>query len=570
MSLKIALGSTVLRKRSALMCLWGTVLIICSTAGHAQQEAPVSAAGFGSVHLPISCNLDVQAEFDQGLAMLHAFSFGGATRTFQAVAERDPDCAMAYWGLAASNIGSLYGGRSAPQASQGDKAVEKAKSIGARTAREREYISAIAVFYKNQEKTNYADRLRAYAAALKQLHQHYPEDYEAEIFYAYALSAQGSPTDQTFTYERQGAEILEKLSRELPNHPGVFHYLLHVYDHTPLAPRGIVAARRLGKIAPSSPHAVEFPAHIFARVGLWEESIEANRAGASFPDDVFFKPHAMDFLIYSYLQTGQDNAARDVLAKASSLKIIPHVLDAYAAAAMPSRYAVERHRWEEAASLMLPAVNIDWKLFPHAEAALVFSRALGEARSGKIESAERDLERLQELRSNLSNAAETEGVWMNFWVSELEINHDMVKAWILLKRGKPEQALGLLRAAAVREDSTEKDPVMPATIISARQLLGEMLLDLHRPKEALQAFQAALRNEPARYWELFGAGRAAELLGDQNRAAMYYTQLVRQTQLADTERDPIKTAEEFLAKHGIFTTMATAVEPRNQKIRVSN
>src|SRR5499427_8135822 len=535
----------------------GMAILFCAVTpvSYGQQIKPGPASGFGQVHLQISCQPEVQERFDQALAMLHTFSFPEATKTFAAVAQQDPECGMAYWGVAASAVGSLYGGRPGPQASQGEQAADKAALIGAKTPRERGYIAAIGVFYKDSSSDSYEARVRAYATALQGLHEEYPDDHEAEIFYAYALSALGSPTDRTFKYELQGAEILEQVRREIPNHPGLLHYLLHCYDHTPLAPRGLEAAREFARMAPASPHAAEFPAHIFSRLGLWQESIEANQAGMDFVEDIFFKPHAADFLIYSYLQTGRDAEAERVVDSASHLKFLPHLLDAYAAAAIPSRYAVERQRWDEAASLTLPAANIDWKVFPHAEAALVFSRALGEARLGKVDLAQNDLERLEELERAVSSSVENEGVWQRFWATEIQINHDMVKAWILYRQGESAAAIRLLRQAADKEDSTEIDPVMPGTIISARQLLGEMLLDAQRPREALEAFEAALRNEPARYWELFGAAQAAEHTGDQERAAFYYTELIRQTQGTDGARESNKVANEFLAQHGIFTTL---------------
>lgn len=537
----------------------GMAILICAITpvGYGQKIKADPATGFGQVHSQISCRPEVQAPFDQALAMLHTFSFPEATKTFAAVAQEDPDCGMAYWGLAASAVGSLYGGRPGPQASQGEQAAQKAALVGAKTPRERGYIATIGVFYKDSKSVSYEARVRAYATALQRLHQEYPDDHEAEIFYAYALSALGSPTDRTFKYELQGAEILEELRRQIPSHPGVLHYLLHCYDHASLAPRGLDAARQLARMAPASPHAAEFPAHIFSRLGLWQESIEANQAGLHFTGDIFFKPHAADFLLYSYLQTGQDGEAGRVVENASHLKFLSHLLDAYAAVAIPSRYAVEREQWDEAASLTLPAANIDWKLFPHAEAALVFSRALGEARLGKVDLAQNDLERLEKLQRAVSSSVENEGVWQRFWATELQVNHDMVAAWLLYRQGESDAAVGLLRQAADNEDSMEKDPVMPGTIISARQLLGEMLLDAQRPREALEAFEAALRNEPARYWELFGAAQAAESTGDLERAAFYYTQLVRQTQGTDGTRQSTKVANEFLARHGIFTTLAS-------------
>src|SRR5215813_1586655 len=503
---------------------------------------------FGKVHLPVACNAGVQGEFDLALAMLHAFSFPAAAKTFMAVAQKDPDCAMAYWGLAATAIGSLYGGRAGPMALQGEQALDKAKAVGGKNARERDYIAAVGTFYKGARTLGYAARVSAYARALEQLRRKYPEDREAEIFYAYALSALGAPGDQTFTYQLRGAAILEKLYAELPDHPGVIHYLLHAYDNTPYASRGLTAALRLAKVAPSSPHALQFPAHIFNRMGLWHESIVTNQAGAAV-DDLFFKPHAMDFLVHSYLQTGQAVAARGVVDQIATIKIIPHLLDTFAAAAMAARYAIERRCWDEAAALSLPQQGtFAWKDFPHAEAALVFARALGAARGGDTDAAKKDLDLLQELRANLIKA-NSEGIWQEYWVSTIENDRQIVSAWIAYKHGRHDEALRMLRAAADHEDSTEWDPVMPGHIISVRQNLGEMLLDANDSTQALQAFEAALKTEPFRFWSLYGAARAAELSGDLAKAETYYAMLVGQTASADVQQYPdLKVARAFLEK----------------------
>ena len=518
---------------------------LCLTVATAHANA---RQDFGKVHFPIACKDSVQDEFDLALAMLHTFSFPAAAEAFMAIAQKDPHCAMAHWGIAATAIGSLYGGRPGPMALQGEQAVENAKAIGGKNARERDYIATVEVFYKGADTLDYGARVRAYANALKQLHRKYPEDREAETFYAYALSALGTPTDQTFTYELRGAAILEKLYAELPDHPGVLHYLLHAYDNTPYASRGLTAAVRLAKVAPSSPHALQFPAHIFNRMGLWHESIATNQAGAAV-DDLFFKPHAMDFLVHSYLQAGQAVAAKDVVDQIATIKIIPHILDAFAAAAMPARYAIERRRWDEAAALSLPQQGtFAWKDFPHAEAALVFTRALGAARGGDTDAAKKDLDLLQELRANLIKA-NSEGTWQEYWVSKIENDRQVVSAWIAYKHGRHDEALRMLRAAADHEDSTEWDPVMPGHIISARQNLGEMLLDANDSTQALQAFEAALKTEPFRFWSLYGAARAAELSGDLAKAETYYAMLVGQTASADVQQYPdLKVARAFLEK----------------------
>jgi tetratricopeptide (TPR) repeat protein len=464
---------------------------------------------FGKVHFPVTCKSGVQEKFDRAVAMLHTFSFPEAAKTFAAIAQEDPECAMAYWGLAATAIGSLYGGRPGPMALEGQRAVEKAKAIGGKTPRERDYIATIEVFYRHMDTPDYASRVRAYASALEQLHRKYPEDHEAGIFYAYALSASGTPTDQTFDNQLKGATILEKLLKKLPNHPGVVHYLLHSYDNTRYASRGLAVARRFAEVAPSSPHAQQFGGHIYARMGLWQESIDTNRAGAAV-DDLFFKPHAMNYLVHSYLQTGQVEAAKRVIDQSATMKIVPHILDAYAMAVMPARYAVERRRWDKAAALTLPQEReFDWSKFPHAEAALVFARALGAARNSNIDAARKDLDRLHELRANLIKA-NSEGSWQDYWVSEIEHYRQMVMACIAYTEGRRDEALQRLRAAADREDSIMWDPVMPGHLIAARQLLGELLLDLNDPRQALQEFESALKVEPGRFWSLCGAARSAE------------------------------------------------------------
>src|SRR5262245_45995129 len=365
-----------------------------------------AAGQWGEVHFPVSCHASVQPTFDQAVAMLHSFAFGDAAKTFTAVARDDPDCAMAYWGLATTAMGSLIAGRTGPVALQkGWDLVQEAKTLGAKTPREQDYIAAAEAFYRDADKRDLDQRLRAYADALEQIYNKYPDDPEAQIFYGYAVTALAPPTDKTYAYQLKGAAILEKAFAEHPNHPGAMHYLIHAYDHTPLAARGLAAARRYPEIAPSAPHALQIPSHIFARLGLWQESIDANRA-ASNVDDPFWKFLAMRFLLYSYLQTGQDHAAKQVLDELTAIESVTlhHVNIAYVLADMPARYAVERRRWDEAAAISLPRRDYPWSRFPQAEAVLVFAHALGAARTGDATTANKDLARLQELRADFVKA----------------------------------------------------------------------------------------------------------------------------------------------------------------------
>jgi tetratricopeptide (TPR) repeat protein len=367
--------------------------LLASSALASTRQA--GAGQWGEVHFPISCQVGVQPAFDQGVAMLHSFSFGDAANTFAAVAHDDPNCAMAYWGLATAAMGSLFAGRTGPAAlGKGWDFVQRAKTLGANTPREEHYIAAAEAFYRDADKKDQGQRMRAYADALEHIYNKYPDDPEAAIFYAYAVTALAPPTDKTYAYQLKGAAVLEKAFANHPNHPGAVHYLIHAYDHTPLAARGLAAARRYATIAPSAPHALQIPSHIFARLGLWQESIDANRAAANV-DDLFWKFLALRFLLYSYLQTGQDHAAKNVLEELTAIENVNvhHLNVAYVLADMPARYAVERRRWDEAAALSLPRTDYPWRRFPQAEAVVVFAHALGAARTGDAASVEMLLQR---------------------------------------------------------------------------------------------------------------------------------------------------------------------------------
>jgi tetratricopeptide (TPR) repeat protein len=475
--------------------LLASVLLFASIAF--QNARAAENRGWGEVDFPTSCRSEAQKHFELGLAMFYTFSFSLATQTFQRAAEADPSCAIAYWGIAASKMGSLYGGRVRPQSLQdGRTAVEKAKSLRATTKRERDYIDAVEAFYKAPSAPDEVERIRAYAAALGKLHDSYPDDPDAAVLYAYAVTAQAMPDDKTYKHQLEGASILEALSSKYPNHPGIAHYLIHAYDYAPLAARGLDAARRFPQIAPAAPHALQFPAHIFVRLGFWQDSIETNIAGGSV-DDQFFRFHALDFLVFSYLQTGQDLEAKKVIDQVAAIeKIHVHqLIVAYALAAMPARYAIERHDWREAAQLELPRENFPWARFPQAEAALVFARALGAARTGQLETAERDLARLGELHDQMMERGE-KGTFRKYWINKIEVNREMVSSWLEFERGKVEEALARLRSAAHEEDAIEDDPVVPGPIASGSQFLGEMLLLAERPEEALEAFEKASSPSP--------------------------------------------------------------------------
>jgi tetratricopeptide (TPR) repeat protein len=531
-----------------VMSLW-----LASSNAH---EAAEKGAQLGQVHFAVACNAAAQAQFNRAVALLHSFWFAPAMKTFASVSEFDASCAMAHWGVAMSLLGNPFAWPPSPQAlKDGWTAVEKARSTGAQTPREQGYISAVEAFYKDAETVDHRTRALAYEKAMEQLARQYPDDREATIFYALALNATALPTDKTYANQLKAAALLEQVFKEQPQHPGVAHYLIHSYDYPPIAPRGLDAARRYAGIAPSAPHALHMPSHIFTRLGLWQESIDSNRASADAAREELLTTHqqgagsynalhALDYMMYGYLQLGQDRAARQVLDEIMAIQQldVENFAAAYAFAAIPSRYALERQRWAEAAQLTLHPSTLAWQRFPQAEAVLIFARGLGAARSGDSATARKDLDRLQALRQAMLETKQT------YWAGQTEIQHRVVAAWLARAEGKNQEALDHMRAAADLEDATEKHPVTPGSLVPARELLGEMLIEFNDPGQALQAFEASHRVEPNRFKGLYGAARAAAAAGEREKAQALYTQLVTLAAKADGERPELVEARAFLAQ----------------------
>ncbi len=516
-----------------------SLAVVLAAGGATAQEK------IGKVSFPTSCSAAVQQEFERGVAMLHSFWFSASTKAFNAVAQGDPACAMAHWGIAMNALGNPFAWPPAPKAlADGWAAVEKAKAAGARTQRERDYIAAIEAFYKDSVTVDHRTRALAYLGAMERLSQRYSDDREAAIFYALALNATALPTDKTYANQLKAAAILEKVFGEQPQHPGVAHYLIHSYDYPPIAEKGLTAARRYAGIAPAAPHALHMPSHIFTRRGYWQDSIESNRVSAAAATNHFNQLHALDYLVYAHLQLGQDAAAKRVLDQVNEIpKInVEHFVTGFALATIPSRYALERGRWAEAASLTLFGKEFPWGRFPQSEAQLVFARALGAARGGDVAATRRDIERLGALRDALAAAKQ------GYWVEQVETQRQAAAALVARAEGKKEEALALLRSAAEREDATEKHPVTPGPIAPARELLAEMLLESNQPAEALKEFEATMRVEPNRFRTVAGAARAAEVAGDKAKARNYYTQLLALGEKADAERAELRQAKAFLGK----------------------
>jgi tetratricopeptide (TPR) repeat protein len=451
---------------------------------------------------------------------------------------------MAPWGVAMSVWYPLWDPPSAAALKEGADAVQKARAIGGKTDRERDYIGAIAAFYTDVETRDHRTRALAYEAAMEQLYRKYPEDREAAVFYALALNATQLPTDKTYGNVLKAGQILERVFAEQPGHPGVAHYLIHSYDYAPLGTRGLDAARRYAKIAPSAPHALHMPSHIFTRLGLWPEAIQSNidSARAAKPDgDAQGQLHAMDYMAYAHLQLGQDAKARRVVDDTVAFGRIERETGAtaYAQASIPARYALERRRWSEAAAL--PVIGRPDR-FTHVVGISYFARGLGAARSGDAAGARREIERLQVLREALLSAKQ------GYWADQVEVQRRAAAGWLARAEGKNEEALALVRSAADLEDSTEKRPVTPAPVLPARELLGDLLMELGQPGPALREYEASLQREPNRFNGLYGAGRAAELAGELAKAKAFYARVVALGTDADTERPELAAARAFMAK----------------------
>jgi tetratricopeptide (TPR) repeat protein len=508
----------------------------------------------GHVSFPVSCTPAAQQQFLRAVAILHSFWYEEAIKAFTSVTETDPGCAMGYWGVAMSHWTPLWGPPTQVALKAGAAAVAKAQSIGGNTERERDYIEAIAVFYRDSDKSDHRTRSVAYEKAMEQVHARNPEDREAAVFYALALDATASPSDKTYGNQKTAAAILEKIFLEQPDHPGVAHYLIHSYDSAPLADHGVAAAICYSKIAPAVPHALHMPSHIFTRLGQWQNSIESNRAAAEagqtyalqqFGEGVAWAEslHAMDYLEYAHLQLAQDDEARKVAERVMSFhKAVPEAqAAAYALAAVPARYAVERRDWARAAELALPATAFSWDKFPWTPAMITFARALGAARTGNFDAAQAEIDRLASARDALNEKDK-------YWASQVEVQRRAATAMLAFARGNREDAVREMRAAAEFEGSMEKSPVTPGAIVPTRELLADLLLEVNSPAEALIEYERTLATEPNRLRSIYGAARAAERSGDFSKARTYYQRLAALGGEAETNRPEIAEARAYVRK----------------------
>lgn len=535
-----------------VICVGGGIMLALqlSPSLQHQHETGRPPEQIGSVHFETSCEPAVGAELDRAVALLHSFWFGASAKAFTAIAEKDPDCAIAWWGVAMSRWGNPFAGQRPLVALQeGRAAVEKANAATGKTPRESAYIAAAGELYKDYEIVPQRTRTLNYERAMEQVVRQNPQDREAAAFYALAINQDALPTDKTYSQQLKAAAILEKLFKEQPDHPGVAHYLIHAYDHPPLAERALPAARRYAKIAPDAPHALHMPSHTFTRVGHWEDSIETNRASAeaarkaNSPGEVL---HALDYQVYAYLQTGQDEAARGVLAQLPAIEATLNANEQYtqagvfALAAIPARVALERGAWTEAAKLEPRKTS-----FAYVDAMTHFARAIGAARAGNPAAASADIEKLGELH----RALVTEG--NDYWAQQVLIQQTSARGWVAFAQGSKDEAVRQLREAADMEDATDKSAISPGPIAPARELVGEMLLELNRGDEALKELEAVVVKEPNRFRATFSAARAAMLANHEEQARRYYRDVVRIAEKGDTPgRAELQEAREALRRRG--------------------
>src|SRR5438067_5539475 len=540
-----------------------TVLIGGLTALDAEISVapePGDLRAAGTVDFKVSCAPEVRSEFIRGVALLHSFFYEEARRIFTDVAANNSNCAMAQWGIAMTWWHPIWTPPTPDEMSAGKAAAEKAMAMKAGTDLERGFITALNAYYNTPDSPTTGevgqschgpvgprDRVIAYEKAMRQLSEKYPDNFEAQTFYAFAILAVGyaTPTDTTLSNQLKAAHILEKLWKKNPNHPGVTHYLIHSYDYPALAERGLAAARSYGSIAPWVPHALHMPSHIFTRLGMWEESIAANRSSADASrayaamrhrDAIDAEElHALHYMVYSYLQEAEDTKAKEIVDFAATVRKTNPELEfsgAYALAAIPSRYALERNAWSEAATLPVPELP-HWSSFPSFEGLMEYSHVLGRAHTGDIEGARKAIDRMQQLRDSSTDPR------LDYFKRHLDLQIQAASAWVTYSEGKKDEAVNLLRRAAGAVEILGKHPVSPGALVPAREQLGDLLLKLERPKEAQREFEAALKIYPGRFRGLYGAAQAAEQIGEKEKAQHYYAKLIEQTAKADGSRNEL-------------------------------
>jgi len=487
---------------------------------------------FGKVFFESSCAPGVKGDFDLAVKLLHSFEYDEAEKVFARIIEVEPTCLMAYWGAAMCSFHPLWEMPSESDIRKGARIIAKARvQIPVPDAREAAYLGAIATIYDSSNELTYRNRLLKFEHASEKIFEQYPNDKEAAIFYALALRAAADPTDKSFVKQKKAGEILERVSVQQPEHPGIAHYIIHTYDYPQLAERALPAARKYASIASASAHAQHMPSHIFIRLGYWDDAIRSNQNSSSaahcYAENVRMNGtwseelHALDYIVYAYLQKADDEKAREQLDYIMSLKNVwpEDSKAAYALAAVPARYAVERKDWKMAAALKLPMANFPWHKFPWERANFHFAKLLGNAHLGHLKEASDERQQLVSIYDSLQASKN------NYKANLVEIQLVAADAWIQFAEGKTENGIALMTRAAAMESSTEKHPVTPGEIIPAYELLGDMYAATKNQGAALAAYEEDLRKHPGRFNGLYGAGMASKLEGDSKDATAYFERL---------------------------------------------
>ena len=506
---------------------------------------------FGDVSFSLECQYDVRETFDLAISLLHSFEYAEAEKAFVKVIDADPECAMAYWGVAMSIYHELWAPPGPKELKKGQALIEIAESLP-KSERAELYLDAIKVFYTDWENKDHKTRELLYEKKMEEIYKSETDDTEAAIFYALAITSAADPNDKTYANQKRAGHILQKLFKEQPNHPGIAHYVIHTYDYPEIAETALNTARRYAEIAPASAHAQHMPSHIFTRLGLWQESINTNINSASSavcysesvnPEANWAQEiHAVDYLVYAYLQKGDNQKALEQLEEMQSVKTVfpkNHFAATYALIAMPVRMALENKDWENAANLQLPSIELSWEKAHWEKAMLHFGKALGFSHTGKIELAKKELDILQNLHRNLLDENKT------YEAGQVNIQVNAAKAWIELAEGNNNEALKLMKNAVVLEGQTSKHAVTPGEVLPADELLGDMYLATNNPEEALKAYEVNLKGHPNRFNGLYGAAQAAKQLGNTEKATTYFNQLLEITKHSNSNRPELLEAEAY-------------------------
>lgn len=509
---------------------------------------------FGSVAFENSCSPKAKADFDLALALLHSFEYDEAEKVFAKIIDEERGTAIAYWGVAMANFHPLWSPPTGSELEKGAKAIAIAQSLSNKTKREADYINATAQFYKDYDKKDHRSRALLFEKAMEKIHADYPKDEEAAVFYALALNGAADPADKTFSRQKKAGDMLAAMYSEKTNHPGLVHYIIHSYDSPLLAPLGLAAARKYASVAPSSAHAQHMPSHIFVRMGYWDEVIQSNTVAAEsarcYAESTGLEGHwdeelhCLDYLIYAYLQKGDNTRAKQEWDYLKDMKKIEPVnfKVAYAFAAIPSRYVLENKMWKEAATLEINPIGFSWQQYPWQSAILYYTRGLGSAHAGNIAAAKTELGKLRSIQDTLARQKDA------YKANLVQVQANTVEAWTLFKEGKTADALKLMTDAADLEDNTQKMAVTPSEVLPARELLGDMLLQLNEPAKALQEYEASLLQHANRFNGLYDAALAAERSGNKEKAKSYYQRLLSIADPKDQERTELKTARLYLNK----------------------